>query len=178
MSYVYIYGIFLLLTCLILATPELVWFMGSKEYQDAKYIVIPLLSCTFFTFFYTLPATVEYYYQKTKMIAIGTIGAAILNIILNSVFIRSYGYQAAAYTTLVSYFAYFVFHYNIAKKIHGSQIYDTKFIMLFVIGIIFFNFIGIILMNYSIVRFIALFCYLMVNVVIVIKKIIPFLKAN
>lgn len=178
MSYVYIYGIFLLLTCLILATPELVWFMGSKEYQDAKYIVIPLLSCTFFTFLYTLPATVEYYYQKTKMIAIGTIGAAILNIILNSVFIRSYGYQAAAYTTLVSYFAYFVFHYNIAKKIHGSQIYDTKFIMLFVIGIIFFNFIGIILMNYSIVRFIVLFCYLMVNAVIVIKKIIPFLKAN
>ena len=178
MSYVYIYGIFLLLTCLILVTPELVWFMGSKEYQDAKYIVIPLLSCTFFTFLYTLPATVEYYYQKTKMIAIGTIGAAILNIILNSVFIRFYGYQAAAYTTLVSYFAYFVFHYNIAKKIHGSQIYDTKFIMLFVIGIIFFNFIGIILMNYSIVRFIALFCYLMVNVVIVIKKIIPFLKEN
>jgi len=48
--------------------------------------------------------------------------AAALNVVLNYIFIPRYGYIAAAYTTLATYLLYFIFHYFLAKKIHGSSL--------------------------------------------------------
>ena len=64
----------------------------------------------------------EYFYKKTKFIALGSMLAAALNVVLNYLFIPRYGYIVAAYTTLVTYVLYFVFHYLLAKKIHGSSL--------------------------------------------------------
>lgn len=172
----YAYGMFVLLSCLIFVAPEIVRIMGADEYQDAKYVVIPLLACTFFTFLYTLPATVEYYYQKTKMIALGTMGAAVLNIVLNTVFIKAYGYQAAAYTTLASYLAYFCFHYMIAKKIAGFQMFHTKALLGYIAGIFMISAIALILVELMFVRWFVLLVFLGTNGMIFYKKIYPQFK--
>ena len=172
----YAYGMFVFLSCLIFVAPEIVKIMGAAAYQDAKYVVIPLLACTFFTFLYTLPATVEYFYQKTKMIALGTMGAAVLNIVLNSIFIHLYGYQAAAYTTLASYVAYFCFHYLIAKKIAGIQLFHTKALVGFGVGIFVVSAIGLLLIEAFLIRWGVMILFFGINVIIFWKKILPQLK--
>ncbi len=172
----YAYGMFVLLALLILIAPEIVIIMGSAEYRDAKYVVIPLMTCTYFTFLYTIPATIEYYHQKTTMIAAGTMGAAALNIVLNYIFVRKYGYQAAAYTTMFSYFVYFVFHYQIAKKIQGEQLFNTKAIAGFIAAILGMNVLGYIFIDHMIVRFVMAAVFLAVNGVVIVKKIIPEIK--
>ena len=96
---------------LMLIAPEIIKFLGPKEYWNAIYCVIPIVIGGYFSFLYYIPCQVEYYYAKTKYIAFGSILAAIVNIILNSIFIHQYGYIAAAYTTLISYLLYFLFHY-------------------------------------------------------------------
>ncbi len=173
----YAYGMFVLLGCLMIAGPEIILIMGSATYQDAKYVVIPLLCCTYFTFLYTIPSAIEYYYKKTHMIALGTMGAAVLNIVLNYFAISSYGYQAAAYTTLISYAAYFVFHYNIAKRIAGKQMFNTNAILGFVAGILLINVFSIWLVEYFWIRLIVGCSFLLINLFIAWKIIYPQVKA-
>ena len=60
---------------------------ARAEYQEAIYITIPIIIGGFFSYLYSFPAIVEYYYEKTKFIAIGTMCAASINIFLNYIFI-------------------------------------------------------------------------------------------
>ncbi len=118
------YGMLLFSGMVMLGPPELVIFLGDRGYWDAMYSVIPIVAGGYFMFLYTFPSGVEYYYEKTKYIALGTGMAAAVNIILNSIFIRSAGYQAAAYTTLVTYFLYFLFHCLIARRIQKECVFE------------------------------------------------------
>lgn len=172
----YAYGLFVLLGCLMIAGPEIIRIMGDAEYQDAKYVVIPILCCTYFTFLYTIPSAVEYYYKKTHMIAAGTMGAALLNIVLNYFAIKNFGYQAAAYTTLIAYAAYFVFHYIIAKRIAGKQMFNTKALVGFIIGILIINGFSVWLIDFFWIRLIVGISFLMINLFIAWKYIYPVLK--
>ena len=121
----YAFGMLVFSAMVMLGAPELVMVLGDREYWDAKYSVIPIVMGGYFMFLCTLPSYVEYYYAKTKYIAVGTGLAAVVNVVLNIICINRYGYMAAAYTTLVTYVLYFVFHYVIAWRIHKGCLYDT-----------------------------------------------------
>lgn len=133
----YIWGISIFTMGIMIISPEIVIIMGSKEYYEAKYITAPLISGCFFTFLYTIPAQIEYYYEKTKYIAISTFSAAILNIVLNYLFIRQYGYRASVYTTFVTYMFYFYLHYKVSKRIDSRKIFSEKTFVLVILSQIF-----------------------------------------
>lgn len=143
----YAIGMLFFIVIVMFISPELIYFLGSKDYWEAKYSVYPIIASGYFSFLYTIPAGVEYYNGKTKFIASGTVCAAIVNIVLNYIFIQKFGYIAAAYTTLFTYILYFVFHYYLAYKIMDFCLFDTKklvycsFIILIVmiIGLYFIN---------------------------------------
>lgn len=137
-SALYILFMFMLCSALMLVSPEIVMLLGGKEYWDAKYCVIPIVAGGFFSFMYTIPASVEYYHEKTSFIAMGTVMAAIINIITNYIFINRFGYIAAAYTTFATYVLYFTFHFLLAKKIEGKNIFSTKTILVSGVGIVLF----------------------------------------
>lgn len=137
---------------MILITPEMVKVLGAKEYWEGVYSAVPLVVGGYFAFLYILPATIEYYYEKTKYIMIGTIFSAVVNILANYICINKFGYIAAAYTTLFTYFLYFIFHYFMARKIHGSYIYDTKQLFGYASVILLFNFIVVYCVDYWVLR--------------------------
>lgn len=112
-------------------SPELVWILGGKEYELAKYVAVPMALDAFILFMYELICCGEYYAQKTLYIMYGTIGAAILNVILNYIFIQKYGFIAAAYTTLFAYVCYLLLHIFICRKSIGFCIIPIKKIVLF-----------------------------------------------
>lgn len=112
--------------CLLLA-PELILVMGGKSYLNAIYVFPPVLVGLLAHFIYSLYVNVEFYLKKQTRIAIGTILAAILNIILNIVLVPQYGYIAAAYTTLVGYLCLFIFHFISLKLLKELKWYDNKF---------------------------------------------------
>lgn len=153
-SSIYAVGILIYSILLMLISPELVKILGPSAYSHSVYAVIPLITGGYFSFLYTLPAAIEYYYEKTTFIMIGTILAAILNIVLNLVFLIKYGYVAAAYTTLVTYIAYFILHYIIAKSIIGKSLFSTKIIVTLSIIIIAMNFIILFMLKMIMLRWI------------------------
>lgn len=121
----YVLLIMFLCSILMLVSPELVLLIGSKKYSESVYCTVPIIASGFFVFLYTLPASVEYYYEKTNMIALGTILASVINITLNMIFINRYGYIAAAYTTLFTYILYFLFHYYQSRKISKCNLFSN-----------------------------------------------------
>lgn len=111
--------------------PELVFIIASNKYVEAIYVIPPVALSSMFTFLYQLFVIIETYYKKTTKIMIASVIAAIINIILNYIFIPIFGYVIAGYTTLISYIILSILHYiNVRKiekeKFNNTTIFDIK----------------------------------------------------
>ncbi|MCR5226386.1 MAG: oligosaccharide flippase family protein [Eubacterium sp.] len=143
---------------LIAFAPELIAIFAPKTYSDAIWIIPPVAMSVYFTFAYSLFALVEFYYEKTRMIMLASIASAVLNILLNYIFISKYGYYAAGYTTLFCYIAYATFHYFFMKKICKTEmndtiIYDSPKILCLSCGFVALGFIFLVSYDYFIIRY-------------------------
>lgn len=135
-------------TGLIAFAPEIVAIFAPPSYQEAIWVIPPVAMSVLLQFSYIFFANFEFYFEKTNYIAMATIGGAILNIILNFIFIDRFGYLAAGYTTLFCFLLYVIFHYfsmtKICKRNFGEiKVYDSRILILI---IVIFNLIGFILM--------------------------------
>lgn len=148
----YAFGMMLFSVLVMMLSPEVIKILGTEEYHDAVYVVIPIVLGGFFSFLYTLPVQIEYYYEKTKYIATATGCAAIINIVLNWIFINKYSYIAAAYTTLFTYLLYFAFHFFLSIRIAKRTIFDIKRIVLISFLAILGGFVSLTLVNESVIR--------------------------
>ena len=141
-----------------LFAPELVKLFAPAEYTEAADL-IPMISLScFFMFVYTQFIYFEYYIGKTQYITIATVLSAVLNILMNVIFINIYGYRAAAVTTVVCYIFYAIGHYfvmkNLCKIEFGTQeIYDWKWILAVGVALIAFSFAVQKIYAYCIIRY-------------------------
>ena len=106
--------------------PELIKLFINPEYIEASLIVAPICLGIFFQMMYIFFYDIEYFHKKNAQIAMFSVITAVINIILNAVAINLWGYQAAAYTTAISYFVLCVLHYFGMRKIDKTQYYDIK----------------------------------------------------
>ena len=173
-------AIALLNILLIAFAPEAIAIFAPAEYTGAIYIIPPVAMSGFFTFLYTFFAVFEFYYKKTKFIAAATMAGAVLNIILNYIFIDAFGYIAAGYTTLICYIIYAICHYIGMNKtckdnLNNIRPYKTKVLLLISFAFMGIGFIFLFTYNYPIIRYVLL---LVITIVIIIirKKIISFVK--
>lgn len=175
-----------LLSIVIMAfAPEVISIFAGKEYMDAIYVIPPITASVYFIFIYSMFSTIEYYYEKTGLIAIATSISAILNIILNYFGIKLFGYYAAGYTTLICYICLAICHYIFYKKIVKEKfpelkdIYDIKvmvIVSLFVLGMmtlmtIIYKFL---LIRYMIILIILVLAFIerknIINIIKSLKK--------
>ena len=172
----YVVFVTFLASGLMLVSPELILIMGGKSYIQSKYVVVPIVLSVYFAFMYTLPSGIEYYYKKTKIIALGTMLAAILNVILNSKFIPRYGYVAAAYTTVFCYLFYYILHLIISKKIHGSMIYDLRSILGSPIFMVCFTMFCVYYVDNMVIRW-GILIIIIAFIILALKKNLSKIKA-
>lgn len=130
-------GLVILIACLCVCVmafaPEVIYIFAGEKYTNAIYVIPPIALSVLFIFEYSLFSTIEYYYEKTKWISTATCICAVLNLALNFVFIRMYGYYAAGYTTLVCYiflaYVHYLFYKKVLKEQREDAIYDIKLII-------------------------------------------------
>lgn len=113
--------------------PEVLQILAPSNYSSALWVIPPVTASIFFIFMYDLFASFQFFFKKTRLIAIGSCGGAILNIILNAVFIPIFGYTAAGHTTLACYILFGVLHYGFMKNVCRKYlddyvVYDWKII--------------------------------------------------
>lgn len=168
---------------LIAFAPEVVSVFAPAEYYDAVWIIPPVAMSGYFTFAYSFFASFEFYYEKTGYISAATMVGAVLNLILNYVFIRIFGYYAAGYTTLLCYILYAMFHYWFMIRVcrehlEGIKVYDIKIllgitVLFMTVGFLFLFTYQNIIFRYAIIGILAV-CLIAVRKKIVdaVKKIL------
>ena len=137
----------------LLLSREVSYLMASSEYYSGINLIPIFIGSTYFIFMYQFAVNYEFYYRKTKIIALGTISAAVSNFCLNLYFIPKYGMYGAAYATIISYALLYVFHYIIAKNMSMKRFYLS--FNMYIIGILCLlvaSFLFYILSNYVFLR--------------------------
>lgn len=114
---------------IMLISPEILLVLGGKGYLEAKYVINPVAMGCVCQFLYTMFGNVEQFKKKTIGMAFATVAAALVNYVLNAIFIPIYGYNAAAYTTLIGYFVLLMIHMFLVWKIGYSRIYSYRFVI-------------------------------------------------
>jgi len=110
----------------IFLSPEVVKLLSPEVYWNSV-DVLPLLSLNvYFIFLYSFPVNFEFYSQKTKFIAMGSIISAIINILLNIILIKYFDVIGASVATLLSYIFLFLFHHINARIINTQKILNTE----------------------------------------------------
>ncbi len=123
----YIVFFLFIVVLFLLFGPEILLIMGGSSYTSAKHVVPPMMIAFVFQFIYSLYVNIETFYKKQIMIAFATAFAAGVNIVLNAIFIPQYGYQAAAYTTLISYMVLLIAHYIVVRVMGKEKYYSSCF---------------------------------------------------
>lgn len=156
--------------------PEIVRILATQEYYEAIYIMPPIAAGVFFTAFANIYSDIAVYYKKTQYVMYPAIIAAGANLILNYIFIKAFGYMAAAYTTLASYVLMSVCQGLWANKLCREKgtslndIYDSnKMIVMAVITLVLCLF-GMLLYHFFVVRYIAVVSLFM-GMVLIAKRV-------
>ena len=154
-KYIVLLGCYIGLACIALA-PEAILILGGQKYISGVYCVPPIVLGIVCQYIYTHYVNIEMHLKKTKYVSQGTIFAAILNIVLNAIFIPIFGYVAAAYTTFASYLVLLIAHFFITRKILKVKLYNDKFMFgaMIVTGIIALVIANT--YNYTIIRFVMI----------------------
>ena len=137
----YVQKYYLLMYCVVTIgvmtiSPEIIKIVGAKEYWEGIPMVMWVVYATFINFTYTLYVNVEFFYKKTMLISTGTIMAAVVNILLNGLFLRRFGYQFGAISTLISYLALLIFHMIIVNFVMKKNVTDNVFVIAIVLLIL------------------------------------------
>lgn len=163
-----------------IVAPEIVAILGTDEYYAAVWVIPAVAASVYFTFCYGLFNTVEFYLNYTSVIMIASVIGAVLNVVLNAIFIPMYGFIAAGYTTAVCYFVFMVMHYLFIRKVSkqefkGQSVYNIGFMGLTLIIVCACGAGFMLLYNFRLVR-----CLIVVAALVVLflirKRIIGIFK--
>lgn len=153
-----------LFTCIsivfILCSPEVFHIFASKEYWEGATIIPIVILSEYSIFVYSFAANYEFAFKRTDVVAIGSVIAGIVNIVLNFWLINVQGYFGAALATLLSNMILAIVHIMFARKlVKDKWIYSIKLFIPAVMGLI----IAVVLYYY---------CFLLVFIRYIIAVII------
>lgn len=144
---------------------ELVTLMTTEAYFRSAYVIRDLIFSQVVFFMYTIISYGIHFAKQTKYVTYITFAGAATNILLNLWLIPNGGAQAAALTTIVSYFVMLILTAIISTKLYP---YDYK---LFELSTIFFvPYLGSILLESSRIVFKIIFVVLYILFLIILKK--------
>lgn len=123
----------------IMFAPELIMILGGAKYAESVYIVAPIVTGALFHFFTFSYINIEKFYNSTKTIAFASVMAMIINLVLNYFGIQWFGYQAAAYTSMICYFLIMLFQAVMVKVITGEYIISLTNTLVVSFSVTFIN---------------------------------------
>lgn len=163
----YAYLISFVAVILIFFSREVIIILVDKQYHEALTLIPIIIISYFFFFLYTMYVNYAFYEKRTRKIALFTITAGAINILLNYLFIPKYGYVAAAWTTLISYLILFILHYiNVKWIISVKSITEIKAFIIPLLSLITFTLIHYLILYFNLeywlsltLRLIIVMCY-------------------
>lgn len=179
-----VYPSLLMIACanlfLIAVAPEVVAVFAPKEYYEAIYVIPPVAMSVFVSYLYLCFAPFEFYFEKRIWTTLGTLTSAAVNVVLNLIFIRLWGYLAAGYTTLVCYAVNSLMHYYFMRKVCREYLsdvrpYDPKLLLLITGGFMAVGFLYLWTYQNVFLRY-GLTALILLAVLVQRKRVAPLLR--
>ncbi len=167
-KYIGIFSYFAVAAMLI--TPEILAILGGAEYASAIYAMPPLVMGCICQFIYCFFVNAEQFSKKTVGMAIGSVAAALVNYVLNALLIPKFGYVAAAYTTMASYFLLMLIHMFLVWRIGMASIANYKMIFLFVAVLLAVTCSANLLFGHMWLRYLVIAVYLGAGALVLLKN--------
>lgn len=117
---------------------EIILILGNKNYIQANVYIPFIVLAYILSAMRNVASNGLLFAEKTYIVALITIFAAILNIILNILLIPVYGTIAAAYTTLISFTIFYIITHWSANRYHKIEYENFKIIKMLFVGIVLF----------------------------------------
>jgi len=127
-------GVCVIVWCLTMITPELVLVLGGARFKAATVLISPILCGSLANFLLIEYTALEQYYKKTRISGFAGIISAVINIALNFLFVKIFGYTAVVYTTYVSYLIACGIHYMMIRGFEKSNLMQTGFSIIIIVG--------------------------------------------
>lgn len=113
-----------------LFSPEIVKILATDKYSEYVGIVSPIIAGIYLTSVANFYSNILVYERNTWLIMGSTCIAAVINIALNYFLLPKFGFQIAAYTTLIAYIVYALMqaicaNYLFKEKTGGNFIYSN-----------------------------------------------------
>lgn len=157
-----------------LFAPEFLLILAPSEYFEAIWIIPPVAMSSLFIMMYSFFTNVEFFFEKNKFIMVASTGAALLNVILNYIFIKLFGYLAAGYTTLVCYvfysFSQYLFMLHICKQKEVPSPYNGKIMWSVAVVFVVLSLISEFLYKNNIIRYSVIAIMTLIGGMTIIKK--------
>ena len=165
---------------LISVAPEVVRIFAPADYYDAVWVIPPVTMSVYFMFMYFFFATFEFYFERTKAMSAATMIGALVNVVLNYIFIKIFGYHAAGYTTLFCYILYALMHYYFMRKIckeelDNIKVYDMRIVVAISAGFMAIGFLISIFYDNVALRY-TLIAIMITAIVCMRKRIIGYVR--
>lgn len=181
MGYLVLSLLAVILSLMVMFAPEIVYILAGSKYTGAVYLIPTLSASVYFGYMYQLFSRIELYFEKKSYTVISTVSAALLNILLNALWIPRFGYTAAGYSTLISHMLFCVMHYFFYKKVtrecmESATVYRLKYLLLISGGVLAIAIVMTLLYGSIIIRFAIAAC-IMVIVFLMRHRLVDIFKA-
>lgn len=149
----------LLLLGVIWFAPEIIQIMAGDDYLQAVGVVAPVTISLLLLCYVQFFINVEFYYEEKKLLVISSVGAALLNIVLNVLLIPKFTFVAAGYTTLFSYIIFAVCNYfamraTLIKHNKPNDAYNIKGLLAIFFLFVMISYLGVVLYGNFLLRII------------------------
>ena len=158
--YPILYLVSFVLLAFIAVAPEVMIILASPKYYEAVYCIPPVTASIYFIFLYSIYNNIEFFFEENKYTMFIAMSGAVLNIILNYILIKIFGYTAAAYTTLICYILFTFLHCLYVDKITTREIniclFDNKRLLLLSIIVVAGSIVMSFLYKFTLLRYILM----------------------
>jgi len=133
----YLYVFASITAAAMIVLPIAIRFVTPSSYLSGLKIVPLVIASGYMTFLYSLYVNVEFFEKKTIFISIGTILAAVTNILINIFLLPGYGIVAAGWAALIAYLFQFLFHFGVVMFVlKQTKLYSPRSVFITSIGIL------------------------------------------
>lgn len=113
--------------------PELLTLISAPEYYPS-WKVVPLIAMAFVINGFYFSFSSVFFLEKTKYLPILTILGAIVNIILNFLLIKKYGFMGAAYASILTKIFFTAITYLVSQRLYPIPYEINKILVVILIG--------------------------------------------
>ena len=158
----------------VILAPEAIKILAPKAYYAGVYAIPPIVGVAFLAGLYNLYTSVEFYHKKSKYIAMATVIASLVNVILNYFMIKSWSYVGASYATMISYALLIAFHYWGYRKSQPERVYYDGFLFKWTLAFIGICLLFVLLYRNDIIRY-SIFGICIIMIIIKHKAVMKYI---